>query len=359
MMSDPPTPQVAAEASEETVTTDPASAPWRLPAGAFGDAFSLRRISGVYVLIVLIVVFGIWTPHLFLNIGTLKQVLNTNAIIALAALALLAPLATGVFDISVPYTMSLSGVLVSYSLVNSHIALWPAIVIAMAACLLIGAVNAIVVVWARVDGLIGTLATGFLIQAALTWRTGGQTVTGDALSGGFRTIAQNSVGGFTLPVIYVGVLALALWFALSHTATGRRMYATGFNQDAAKLASIRVRRIRVGALMTSSLLAGLAGIVLASSIGSGDPTTGTTYLLPSIAAVFLGATQFHPGRFNALGTLLAVVLLGVGTTGLGLAGQAEWVQNAFIGVVLLLALMLQSFQGNMGRVRRLALGKSA
>ena len=96
--------------------------------------------------------------------------------------------------------------------------------------------------------------------------------------------------------------------------------------------------------VASSFLAGVTGIVLASSLGSGSPTGGNSYLLPAFAAVFLGATQLKNGRFNAWGTVIAVILLGTGTTGLGLAKQQQWVQDTFTGVVLIAALAVTGLQ---------------
>jgi ribose transport system permease protein len=211
--------------------------------------------------------------------------------------------------------------------------------------LLVGVLNGVVVVVFKIDSLIGTLATGFLIQALVQWRTGSRTVTGPELLGSFQDIALNQWWrGLTLPVLYALILAFGIWYVQDHTPTGRRIYATGFNKDATRLASVRTDRLQFACLLTSAMLAGITGIVLASNIGSGAPTAGNSYLLPAFAAVFLGATQFKNGRFNAWGTILAVILLGTLTTGLGLAKVPQWVQQFSTGVVLIGALALTGFQ---------------
>jgi ribose transport system permease protein len=196
----------------------------------------------------------------------------------------------------------------------------------------------------RIDSFIGTLATGSLIQALITMATGGTAIVSTKLQGPFANIGQTNVSGFTLPVLYVLVVAVAMWFLLEHTATGRRLYATGFNPDAAKLAGVRVDRLRFVSLVVSGSLAGASGLVLASVIGSGDPSAGTSYLLPAFAAAFLGATQLKHGRFNAFGTLIAVLLLGTGTTGLGLANAPQWSADMFVGVVLIASLAVTGIQ---------------
>lgn len=307
-------------------------------------ALSPSKIGGVYVLLIMIVVFSIWVPDTFPQWDTARQILNSNAISAMAALTLVIPLSAGVFDISVPATMTLSGVLCTYAIVNSGQSVAVAILIAIVASVLVGIMNGLVVVTFKIDSLIGTLATGFLIQSVVQWRTGSRIVSGPQLSGTFQDIAQGRIGDLILPVFYALVMAFAIWYLQDHTATGRRIYATGFNRDATRLASVRTERLRFGCLIASATLAGITGIVLASNIGSGSPTAGSTYLLPAFAAVFLGATQLKNGRFNAWGTIIAVLLLGTLTTGLGLAGVDQWVQQFATGVVLIAALALTGFQ---------------
>jgi ribose transport system permease protein len=308
------------------------------------------RIGGVYVLLALIVVFSIWVPATFPELATARQILNNNSIAALAALTLVIPMSCGVFDISVPYTMTLSGVITTYTIVHSDLPIWLAVLIGLLSALLVGLVNGFVVVTLRIDSLIGTLATGFLIQAVVSWRTGARTVTSDELSAEFPKLARTVwFWGLTLPVFYVLAVAVAAWFLMEHTATGRRIYATGFNREAARLAGVRTDRLRYASLIISASLAGITGIVLAAFVGSGSPQGGSSYLLPAFAGVFLGATQLKGGRFNAFGTLIAVLLLATGTTGLGLARQPGWVQNLFTGVVLIAALAVTGMQSRQRR----------
>ena len=158
-----------------------------------------------------------------------------------------------------------------------------------------GVINGIVVVVMRIDSLIGTLATGSLMAAFITFTTQDIPINSPKLGGAFSDIGQTAIGGVSLSVLYCFVIAFAMWYYLEHTASGRRLYATGFNVDAARLAGIRVNRLRFGSLVTSGVVAGFAGIVLASTTASGTPDAGNDYLLPGFAAVFLGATQLKAG----------------------------------------------------------------
>jgi ribose transport system permease protein len=334
------------EAAEQPAARDQA-APARTPsppASGLVHDLAFDRIGAVYVWLGIIVLFSLWAPETFPSLATAKQILNSNAITALAALAITIPLAARVFDLSFAGVMTLTGVTVAHLIAKDGVPLIPAIALALAVGLAVGAINGVVVVVMRIDSFIGTLATGSLIAALITMVTHEVPITDAKLGGAFADIGQTSVGGVTLAVVYCAVVAVAIWYLLEHTATGRRLYATGFNPDAARLAGVGVDRLRFLSLVASGGLAGATGIILASTLGSGSPSAGSPYLLPAFAAAFLGATQLKNGRFNAGGTIIAVLLLGTGVTGLALANAPQWAGDMFVGVVLIAALALTGLQ---------------
>jgi len=301
------------------------------------DALSFRNIGALYVWLAIAVIFAIWAPATFPTWTTARQILDENAATGLMALSVVIPLCTRTFDLSVGFIASLSAVTASYMIAHG-IPVAAAVAIAMGGALLVGLINAGVVVVMGVDSFIATLATGSLIQAFITLMTNDIAITSPRLAGPFAKLGQASIGGITLPVIYTLLVALVIWFVLEHTATGRRLYATGFSPESARLAGVRTARLRFASLIVSALLAGAAGVVLASTLGSGDPQAGVPYLLSAYAAAFLGASQLRPGRFNAWGTLIAVLLLGTGVVGLGLVSAPNWAPAMFTGVVLIAAL---------------------
>ena len=329
---------VAASAPAAPARTGPS----RAKVLAHGLAFD--RIGAVYVWLGIIVLFSLWVPETFPNLATAKQILNANAITALAALAITIPLSARVFDLSFAFVITLTGVVVTHLIAENGLPLVPAIAIALAVGLGVGVINGVVVVVMKIDSFIGTLATGSLIAALITMVTKEVPITDAKLGDTFARIGQTSIDGVTLGVLYCAVVAVAIWYLLEHTATGRRLYATGFNPDAARLAGVRTDRLRFMSLVVSGGLAGATGVILASMLGSGSPTAGTPYLLPAFAAAFLGATQLKHGRFNAGGTIIAVLLLGTGVTGLALANAPQWAGDMFVGVVLIAALALTGIQ---------------
>jgi ribose transport system permease protein len=322
------------------------------PRDRLASVLSVKNIGAVYVGLVIIAFFSIYRPDTFATGTTVSQILNNSSITALAALALLIPLSTRTFDLSIGYVMTLAGVTAAYFQARTGVGLAASVVLALLAATFVGAINGLVVVVMRIDSFIGTLATGSLVAAFITLVTNEQDITDVKLAGSFGKIGQTDVGGVTLPVLYAFIVAVVLWYLLEHTATGRRAYAVGFNTDAARLVRVRVDRLRFASLLASSFIAGIAGVALASTLGSGSTSSGQAYLLPAFAAAFLGATQLRPGKFNAAGTLIAVLVLTTGTTGLALSSAPAWAADMFTGVMLITALALTGAQRRFLQGRR-------
>jgi ribose transport system permease protein len=140
---------------------------------------------------------------------------------------------------------------------------------------------------------------------------------------------------------YCGLaLTVVVWYVYRFTPLGRYLYFVGAGRDVARLAGLRVDAIRIGALLTSSIAAALAGIMLVGLLGSADPNVGPSFLLPAFAAAFLGATVLHPGRFNPWGTFIAVYFLVTGITGLQLLGLSSWIESVFYGGSLVIAVAI-------------------
>lgn len=305
---------------------------------------SLTNVGAVYVLLLIVAIFSIWAPDTFPRLATIKQVFDANAITLIAALALLVPLSAGVFDLSFAYTMSLSGVAAAHFVVSDHLNVAAAMLLGIGVALIIGVINGFVVVVMRVDSFIGTLGTGSLVQAFISYITHDNPINSLTLAGTFTAVSQHVLGGLVVACYWALALAVVLWVFMEYSSTGRRLYAVGFNAEAARLANIKVDRLRFCSLLASAAIAGFAGVLLASSLSSGSPTAGTSYLLPAFATAFVGATQFKRGRMNAWGTVVAVLMLGTGVVGLGLVSAPLWAPQMFTGVVLLAALAAAGLQ---------------
>jgi ribose transport system permease protein len=304
-----------------------------------------RNAGAVYVWILLIVVFSVVSPHLFFSGETVKEILNQYSITGLIALALVLPLAAGVYDLSVGATAGISGIMAAWCLANVSTSPVLAVVVGLAAALGAGVINSIVVLGMGVDSFIGTLATSSIYTAIAVAVSGEQPIS-EHVNGAFsNNIALRNIGGVTIPVLYMVVILLVLAYVLERSVFGRHTYAIGFDPEVARLGGVRVRSAQAISLISCSLIAGVAGITEAAVLGAGSSESGPNYLLPGFAAAFLGATQFRHGRFNPWGAVVAVLLLGTGDVGLLTVGAPSWSPDVFEGVMLIAAVALTSAKG--------------
>jgi ribose transport system permease protein len=303
-----------------------------------GFSLGMDRFSGLYVWAALIIIFGIWVPDTFLRVNTLTIILGDQAITAMLALGIIIPLAAGVFDLSFAGVCGVAVAVTAWAQVagwNPAAAALLAVLVATA----IGAVNGFVVVKLKVNSFIATLGMSSLLLALTYWITDGvQIVSGFA--DWFLDLGTLQLIGIPLPFYAMVVLAIVVYIVIEYLPIGRYLYASGGNPVAARLAGVRVDRIVFGSLVVSSLVAGLAGVVLAARLGTASPDIGPSYLLPAFSAVFLGSTQIKPGRVNVVGTLIAIYLLATGVKGLQLAGAPVYVDDLFNGAALIIAVAL-------------------
>jgi ribose transport system permease protein len=312
------------------------------------------NISAVYVGIALFILFSLWVPHTFLRSSTFTTIVDEQAITGIIAVALVLPFAAGAFDLSFAYNLGFGSIVAAWLVGNHGFPWWATILVTLCVCAAIGGINGGLVTLIGINPVIATLGVGSCLSAGTTWISGGQQIIG--LSSSFTAIANDSLLGVSLPVYYLAGIASLIWYVLAHTPWGRHIYAVGGNREAARLAGVRTDWIVFVSLAMVGLAAGFAGVLASAQIGAGDPSIGPPYLLPALAAVFLGSTQFQAGRFNVWGTLIAVFVLAIGVKGLELAGAPFWLPDMFNGLALLIAVGISQrdfVAERLARLRRL------
>ena len=295
----------------------------------------LDRFSGLYIWALFILVFSLWVPGLFFTAATAHTIASEQAIDGFLALAVLIALVTGTYDLSVGAVANLSTIVVTWLQVTEHYNVWLAIVVAVAASSVIGIVNGFVVVRLRVNSFIATLGMGTIL-AAVQSIVSGNTQPIPPINTVWSDLTQLNVGGFQIVFVYLIILGLIIWWLLEYTPPGRYMHAVGGNADAARLSGVKVGHWVWASLIASATISGVAGVLYGSQSGP-SLTYGPGLLLPAFAAVFLGSTQFKPGRFNVWGTLLSIYVLATGVQGLEYVTGVQWLNDMFNGVALILA----------------------
>ena len=276
-------------------------------------------------------------PDVFLKPGNFQTLLSERSVLLILTLGMLPALASGEYDLSAAATMGLSFVLVGWLNVVFGWPILPTIVVALAAALLVGLINAFVIVVLDVPSIVATLGMASLL-AGLALGINNLIVTGIAPE--LIALARTKVGGIQLIFFLALALTMGLWYVFEFTPLGRYIYFVGAGRNVARLTGIRVNLIRAGTLIAGSIIAGIAGILLAGRNGSVDPNFAPGLLLPAFAGAFLGSTTITPGRFNPLGTFVAIYFLVTGINGLQLLKITGWVEQVFFGAALVIGVVL-------------------
>jgi ribose transport system permease protein len=236
---------------------------------------------------IVIIVFSLLRPAEYPTRANFDSLISTQATLLLLAIAFMIPIIIGDLDLSVSGTAGLSLTLVGYlnGLHNWPIAL--AALAAIGAAILVGVVNVTLVIGLGVDVIVTTLGV-YTVLVGVSLGISGAPIGN--VSAGFTNLVSHSFLGLQVSFWIVIALCVVVWYVLSQTPLGRRIFVTGANREVARLSGLRVAGLRSLCLMTAAVLGGLAGVLIAGVEGSSDPTTGPSLLFPALAAVFLGST---------------------------------------------------------------------
>ncbi|HUY47829.1 MAG TPA: ABC transporter permease [Streptosporangiaceae bacterium] len=291
------------------------------------------------VWLAVIILFGVLEPSTFLTLSNFASMFASQASLLVIALGLIIPLTAGDYDLSIASVAGFSAMIVAVLNVNHHWPIVPAIIVAMLACLAVGVLNAVVVVALGVESIVATLGMGTLLGGIVLLISNSTAISGIANSLS-NAVVSHSFLGIPLEFYYGLALCALLGYYLAFVPSGRRLLYVGRSREVARLSGIRVGRCRAGALVASALFGGIAGLLIAGTTGSADPSSFTALLLPGFAAAFLGATTIVPGKFTPAGVLVAVYFLVTGITGLELLGAQTYVQDVFYGAALIISVAL-------------------
>jgi ribose transport system permease protein len=300
------------------------------------------RFALVFVLLILVGIFGGLKPQTFLTADNLKSILTNETSTLFLAFAAMLPLIVGQFDLSIASVFTFTQVMVVGLPLKGGTPVGLAIAVALGGALLVGLINGLLVVRGQISSFIVTLATGSIVGGVTLWYSKGQSIFGK-VPVGLTNLARDKLFGVALPVYYGIAIAILLFILLARMPQGRRMYAIGSNERATALTGVNTQRYVIASFMGCSLLAGIGGILLGASVGAATSESGGALLIPAFAGAFLGATAFQAGRFNPFGTLVAVYVVAVLINGLQQLGASLWVTPVLQGATLILAIGLSAW----------------
>jgi ribose transport system permease protein len=297
------------------------------------------RSAIIWIWVAMIAVYTLAEPGQFFRLDVFQTIFSSQQALVFLTLGLLCTMCVGEYvDLSICSVLGLSATMIPVLVVDHGWNVAAASVVSVAAATAAGAFNGALVVYLGVNVIVVTLGSGTLLLGLTLWMSHLGEVVG--LSSAFASIDLKSIGGLPISFYYGVALVLLFTYILACTPLGRRMRFVGASPDVARLSGIRVSRIRFGSFVVAGLLCGLGGMLASAGIGGFDPNSSQTYLLPTFATVMLGTAVIQPGRFNPIGTFVAIYFLATGILGIELLGVAGWVSDVFYGGSLVVAVTI-------------------
>jgi simple sugar transport system permease protein len=314
----------------------------------------------IAVTVILFLYFALTEPA-FASSSSLFSMLKFASVTAILGLGVTFTMVVGGLDLSIGATAGLAVQLAAMAMVFYNLTGTTAVAVVLIGGVVVGLLNAFLIVICKIPDLLATLGMMFVIQGAKLIPVSGQSVSsGMVLRDGsvapgrftpeFLKIDRGFIGPVPLPVIIMLVLVVVSWFFLSRTTWGRIMYAIGSNPEAARLSGVRVGLYRGLAYVISGLFASIGGLILVSRIGQGDVNAGASSLLEAVAVALVGTSVLGLAKPNSWGTLLGALLISIVLTGLTMKGLQYYHQDTAKGLVLIVALLI-SFTISRRKVR--------
>src|SRR5271154_3109578 len=300
--------------------------------------------QGVLIALAALILFGWLRYDNFLGLFNISTVLRYNSMFALVALGMCFVIMTGGIDLSVGATAAFG------SVVSALLSPWGMLVGALggvAAGLVIGVLNGIIIVRLRILPFIATLATMLAANGSGLLLAKDESVS-VSYDSGFTDLGQGDFFNIPIPALIAAVAYVVGSVVLNFTSAGRTVLAIGGNEDASRLMGLPVDRVKFFTYVISGGLAGLAGVILASQYGAGQPTEGVGWELVAIASVVVGGTLLTGGLGSVGATLAGVMLLGLifnvlnFENGRGFISLSAYWQSVIRGAFLLAVVIMQS-----------------
>lgn len=286
-------------------------------------------------------------PKEFRDIQSWQTIAKSTAVLIVASLAILVPLVAGHFNLAVGATVGVSAIATASAYTDHFVPIGGAMLIGIACGVLIGAIAGYLVAYLGVNSLITTLGIAIMLEGLLQWFAGSKQIF--VQSHTLLNLFSRNIPAIRMPmavVISLGV-AVLVWYILEQVPFGRYLAAIGSSAASARLVGIRVPRTVFLSFVLSGVLGGVAGVLQLGSLGSAGasnfPGGGVPFILPALAAVFLGATTWKPGRFNVPGMIVAILLVKVATQAFSYAGVKGWIETVFNGAALVVAVVFSTF----------------
>ncbi|RUT31808.1 ribose ABC transporter permease [Paenibacillus zeisoli] len=299
-----------------------------------------NQLGMLIILILLCAIMAMFAPY-FTEVHNILNILKQSSITAILAAGMTVVILTGGIDLSVGSTLALSGV-ISVMLTNAGIPPVLAMLTGAAVGYIAGFINGYFTAVTKLPAFVVTLGSMTYLRGIAFVISGGLPLV--LTNKFFIFFGAGSMLGVPTPIYIMAVVYVIMFFVLKYTMFGRHLYAIGGNEEAARLTGIKVERTLINVYSISGLMAGIAGVVMAGRVISGQPNAGISFELDAIAAVILGGTSFVGGVGKIQGTIIGVLIMAVLSNGLTLLDVDFYWQMIVKGIVIVIAVLLDKFR---------------
>jgi ribose transport system permease protein len=300
----------------------------------------MQRLLPFLSLIVLFVALAIASPH-FLTSTNLSSVVRQTAVINIMALGMTIIIISGGIDLSVGAILAMGGLLGTMAM-ERGMSIPAGILIGILAGLVCGLINGLLIAKLNIAPFIVTLGTLGIIRGLALMISNGLPV--HRIPQGFSFLGEGTLFGVPFVLWVLVLCAVFTHVLLEHTRLGRYAFAIGSNPEAAVYSGIPVAFHTTAVYAIAGMLTGLAGMIEASRLMTGQPTAGQGYELQAIAAVVIGGGSLHGGEGSVVGTLIGAFIMGLLSNGSDLLGVSPYLQQAIIGAVIILAVTVDELR---------------
>ena len=293
----------------------------------------IQDLGALIALILLVVVIGIISPE-FRTVGNFLSLLRQSSINGLIAFGMTCVILTGV--LTCPWALSTA---LCAGFISNGMPVGAAMLLALVIGTGLGFISGILVTKGRLQPFIATLVTMTVYRGLTMIFMDGKPISNLGDSFTLKVVGKGNFYHIPIPVILFILIFALFMFILEKTTFGRRVYATGSNWEAARLAGVNIHRTKLAVYAISGGMAALSGLILLSRLGSAQPNLGDGYELDAIAAVALGGTSMNGGRGRIWGTFVGVLIIAVLNNGLNILGVSSYYQDVVKGIVILIAVL--------------------
>lgn len=303
------------------------------------------------IFIAIFILFSILSPGKFLSFNNLQNMLMQIPEFGIITLGMMIVILTGGINLSITSVSAFSGIMAASFLVNYsnsdmniYLIILGTIVISILTAILTGLLNGTIIAYIGVTSIIVTLGTKILLEGISFKFTKGGSISNFPEE--FYFFGSSTFLGIPISILIFFLIVLFMYILLERTPWGTKIYLIGSNNRAAKFSGIKVKKILMQVYIISSILGAIAGLIMISRYNSAKVNLGSSYLLQSIAAVVLGGTSISGGKGSIFGTVFAIFIVQIVSSGFNILNINRFITDATMGFILILVLMINYFSND-------------